>query len=224
MRLPHSSPIELPGAPSLMPRVAVETEVEVTSPLASAREENARLRSELDRLSAENERLRALSLTDALTGLPNHRAFQAALRHERLRALRTGTDLALVVFDIDDFKLLNDRHGHAVGDAVLEQVARLMRAQLREVDLLARYGGEEFALLASGTDRAGATALAEKVRLAVSEATLSVLGSDGPLTLRTTLSAGVAHFRDDERAFFDAADRALYRAKAAGKDCVFTAE
>ncbi|MEM7408781.1 MAG: diguanylate cyclase [Myxococcota bacterium] len=198
--------------------------IPVEDPQEALRRENAALRESVEALRAENEALRALSLTDALTGLPNHRAFRAALRQERQRALRTGLDLALVVFDLDDFKLLNDRHGHAVGDAVLARVAGLMRSALRETDLLTRYGGEEFALLAPGTDRAGALALAEKVRLTVAEAAFSVLGLEGPITVRTTVSAGVAHFRADERAFFDAADRALYRAKAAGKDCVFVAE
>jgi diguanylate cyclase (GGDEF)-like protein len=161
-------------------------------------------------------------VTDELTGLPNHRSFRDSLSREIKRALRDESALALVLFDIDDFKSLNDTYGHAVGDAILARVAALMRAELREVDLLARYGGEEFALLAPGTSLDGAVAIAEKVRMAISRASFSVLSLEGPCSLRVTVSAGVALFDGDERRLFNAADRALYGAKSAGKDCVVT--
>jgi diguanylate cyclase (GGDEF)-like protein len=186
--------------------------------------QNERLRARVEELERVNERLARLSETDELTGLPNHRSFRASLPRELKRALRTGADLALVLFDIDDFKALNDSYGHSVGDAILARVAAAMRAQLREVDLLARYGGEEFALLAPGTSRDGATALAEKIRIAVATATFSVISLEGPRALRVTLSAGVALFAGDERALFNDADRALYCAKESGKDCVVSAD
>jgi diguanylate cyclase (GGDEF)-like protein len=140
------------------------------------------------------------------------------------RAERTGEPLSLILLDIDDFKLLNDRYGHSVGDAVLRRVADVMIAEVREMDLLARYGGEEFALLASQTTLEGAVALAEKLRVAVSEARFSVLALDGPSEIRVTLSGGVTTYRGDEKAFFNEVDRALYRAKAAGKDCIVVSD
>lgn len=185
-------------------------------------EENVRLRTRNEELERLNLRLARLSVTDELTGLPNHRSFRDALSREIKRALRDESPLALVLFDIDDFKALNDTHGHAVGDAILARVAAVMRDELREIDLLARYGGEEFALLAPGTNLPGAVAIAEKVRMAVSQATFSVLSLEGPRTLQVSVSAGVALFDGDERRLFNDADRALYGAKNAGKDCVVT--
>jgi diguanylate cyclase (GGDEF)-like protein len=140
------------------------------------------------------------------------------------RAARTGEPLALIVIDLDDFKRLNDRFGHAVGDAVLKHVAVVMSGVVREMDLLARYGGEEFALLASQTTLEGAVALAEKLRLAISQARFSVPNSDGPIEVEVTASLGVAAFRGDQKAFFNDADQALYRAKSLGKDCVVVAD
>jgi diguanylate cyclase (GGDEF)-like protein len=95
-----------------------------------------------------------------------------------------------------------------------------MSGEVRDMDLLARYGGEEFALLASQTTLEGAIALAEKLRIAISEARFSLVALDGPTEIQVTISSGVAAYRGDEKAFFNEADRALYRAKEAGKDCV----
>jgi len=181
---------------------------------------NERLRARNEELRRANAVLARLSVTDELTRLHNHRFFRESLPRELKRSLRTGTPLSLVLFDIDDFKALNDRYGHAVGDAILARVAEVMRSAVREVHLLARYGGEEFALLAPGTPEAGAVALAEKIRLAVSDARFSVIAPEGPQSVRVTVSAGVAAFDGDERTLFHDADCALYRAKAAGKDCV----
>jgi diguanylate cyclase (GGDEF)-like protein len=186
--------------------------------------ENQRLRAQIELLEGANRRLARLSVTDELTGLPNHRSFRESLQRELKRALRSREELSLVLFDVDDFKALNDGYGHSVGDAILARLAAVMRAQLREADLLARYGGEEFALLAPGTGIDGAVALAEKIRLAVSATAYSVLSLDGARSLGVTLSAGVARYAGDERALFNDADRALYGAKEAGKDCVVAAE
>jgi len=181
---------------------------------------NHRLIAQNQELQRVNEVFEQLSITDDLTKLHNHRFFQEHLPREMLRSDRTADPLALVLFDIDDFKQLNDRHGHSVGDAVLRRVADVMNGEVREMDLLARYGGEEFALLASQTNALGAVALAEKLRLAVAEARFSVLALDGPSELRVTVSAGVSTYEGDAKAFFNQADRALYCAKEAGKDCV----
>jgi diguanylate cyclase (GGDEF)-like protein len=180
----------------------------------------ARLRAQNQELRSVNETLQQLSSTDELTMLPNHRCFQEQLSREVKRARRTAAPLALVLIDIDNFKQLNDRHGHLAGDAVLRHVAGVMSGVLRETDHLARYGGEEFALLAPQTDLEGALELAEKIRVAVSQAETPIVGDEGPQTLRVTVSIGVSLFKDNRQELFGDADRALYRAKAGGKDCV----
>jgi diguanylate cyclase (GGDEF)-like protein len=181
---------------------------------------NHRLIAQNLELQRVNEVFAQLSITDDLTKLHNHRFFQENLPREMKRSDRTGEPLSLVLLDIDDFKQLNDRYGHSVGDAVLRRVADVMISEVREMDLLARYGGEEFALLASRTALEGAVGLAEKLRVAIAEARFSLLALDGPTQIGVTVSAGVTTYRGDEKAFFNEADRALYRAKAAGKDCV----
>ena len=128
----------------------------------------------------------------------------------------------MLVCDIDDFKRLNDRQGHKAGDELLVGLARILNESIRENDFLARYGGEEFVVLTPVTDAEGAVALAEKVRRAVEESSF-ILGDSKQLT-RVTLSIGVAAYKGNRRAFFEAADQALYRAKAAGKNCVVAAE
>jgi diguanylate cyclase (GGDEF)-like protein len=183
---------------------------------------NSQLVSQNGELQRVNEVLEQLSITDGLTKLHNHRFFQDHLVREMRRARRTGEPLALILLDIDDFKTLNDRHGHAAGDTVLREVAVVMNSVLREMDVLARYGGEEFALVASQTDLDGALALSEKIRLAVCEARFQLDGVDEPATV--TVSVGAAVFRGDEKALFHDADRALYAAKSQGKDCVVVAE
>lgn len=184
---------------------------------------NARLREQNDELQRVNRALEELSTTDGLTGVYNHRHFQEELGREIKRAQRTGEPLALILLDIDDFKRLNDAHGHAAGDVVLRQVADVMRQEIRDTDLLARYGGEEFALLAPETDLQGASGLAEKLRVAVAGTRFRVDGEEGPRTIGITVSIGVSVLRDNRKGLFNDADRAMYRAKASGKDCVVVA-
>jgi diguanylate cyclase (GGDEF)-like protein len=124
----------------------------------------------------------------------------------------------MLVMDIDDFKLLNDRHGHAAGDEFLRQVASILQENVRATDLVARYGGEEFVVVATGTELAGAVVLAEKLRTAVAEASFIVDESKRPR--RATVSVGVAEYRGSQTDLFNSADSALYEAKAAGKNCV----
>jgi diguanylate cyclase (GGDEF)-like protein len=176
-----------------------------------------KLREQNQALQAANEVLAQLSITDGLTKLHNHRFFQDHLTRELKRVKRTGEDLSLLLIDIDDFKALNDRHGHAVGDDVLARIAQVMNATVRESDLLARYGGEEFVVLAA-TDMEGAVRLAEKLRMAIQETAMGHDEDSAPL--QVSVSIGVARFKGDRKAFFRDADRALYAAKAAGKNCV----
>lgn len=176
-----------------------------------------KLREQNQALQAANEVLAQLSITDGLTKLHNHRFFQDHLTRELKRVNRTGEELSLLLIDIDDFKALNDRYGHAVGDEVLERIAQVMNATIRESDLLARYGGEEFVVLAA-TDMEGAVRLAEKLRMAIQDAPMAHDEDSQPL--QVSVSIGVARFKGDRKAFFRDADRALYAAKAAGKNCV----
>jgi len=169
-------------------------------------------------LQRANEVLNQLSITDGLTKLHNHRFFQDELTREIKRVNRANTPLSMLLIDLDDFKGLNDRLGHPAGDELLTRIARTMEGVVRSSDLLARYGGEEFVVLASDTDRVGAYRLAEKLRTTIAEQSL-ILG-DSMRPTRITVSIGVAEFGGNRHKFFSAADQALYRAKASGKNCV----
>jgi len=179
---------------------------------------NAELVTRNEDLHRANEVLARLSVTDGLTGLHNHRHFQDSLTREAKRVDRTGESLALILVDIDHFKAWNDRLGHAAGDEILRRVAQVMQELLRTTDLLARYGGEEFALLAPGTDLEGATRLAEKMRTTISQTRFFIAPPSEQESV--TVSMGVARYRGDRKRLFSDADRALYRAKASGRDCV----
>ena len=178
-------------------------------------------RSLLDRnlrLQQANEVLNQLSITDGLTKLHNHRFFQDHLTREIKRVARTGDSLAMLLIDIDDFKQLNDRFGHAAGDEMLKRIAPMLNQAVRETDLVARYGGEEFVILALNSDAQGAYPLAEKIRTSIAES--SFILDDSLRPLRITVSIGVATYRGNRKRFFQRADEALYRAKAQGKNCV----
>ncbi len=171
--------------------------------------------------------------TDGLTGLCNHRHFFERLRAEALRARRYGFALSVVMLDLDDFKRVNDTHGHPAGDRVLSTVGAVLRTQLRaDVDVPARYGGEEFAVIlphtgplsSALTETAnGAQATAERIRRAIAEVTLPLPASDDGLPPHITASVGVAtlpaHAVDADD-LVNKADRALYAAKQGGKDRV----
>jgi diguanylate cyclase (GGDEF)-like protein len=159
------------------------------------------------------------AVTDELTGLFNHRRFQEVIAAEVERARRYDEPVGLVMLDIDDFKQFNDSYGHQQGDLVLREVARVLRANSREIDEPARYGGEELAVALPQTDFEGTYNLAERVRVAV--ASLEIPRLDGEATLRVTVSLGAASLpetADDKDGLIAAADAALYRAKRAGKN------
>jgi diguanylate cyclase (GGDEF)-like protein len=173
----------------------------------------------IQRLEAVQKELWSLANTDTLTGISNRRHLDNLLDYEIRCIQRSGTILALLMVDIDWFKQVNDRHGHAAGDAVLRHVAGLLDARKRDTDTLARYGGEEFALLLTDTAGAGALALAEALRLAVANEPAYVHG----LSIAVTISIGVActggnlQTRQDLLA---SADQAMYQAKAKGRNRV----
>ena len=184
-------------------------------------EDRIRLEEKNEELQRANEILAQLSITDGLTKLHNHRYFQDHLTREIKRVSRTQAPLSMILIDIDDFKLLNDTHGHAAGDDVLMALAAIMNDSARESDLIARYGGEEFVILLPNTDLAGAVHLAEKIRISVEETRLIIGESMKPINV--TISLGVAAYNGNRRDFFAEADRALYQAKASGKNCVIIA-
>jgi diguanylate cyclase (GGDEF)-like protein len=181
-------------------------------------QERAALVDRNSRLQQANEVLNQLSITDGLTRLHNHRFFQDHLTREIKRVTRTGEPLSMLLTDIDDFKQLNDRFGHAAGDELLTRIAQILTDSVRDSDLVARYGGEEFVVLAINCDLASAESLAEKIRTAIAES--SFILDDSLRPLRVTVSVGVAAFRGNRKRFFQRADEALYRAKSQGKNCV----
>jgi len=165
-------------------------------------------------LSQANARLGQQSMTDALTAIPNRRAYDQKLSEETARARRTGAPLSLLLIDIDLFKEFNDTFGHPAGDAALQSVARVLQASLRPYDFLARYGGEEFAIVLPATDLPDAVLVAERVRGLVA-------ASEFPHR-KFTISIGVARLDPEAgvKALVQDADDGLYRAKASGRNKV----
>jgi len=159
------------------------------------------------------------ALRDPLTGLLNRRFFDEAVDAAHANARRAGTELSLIVLDLDRFSAVNNEYGHAVGDVVLRRVARSIKNATREGDVVIRYGGEEFVVIAPATDGTGAVYAAERIRAAVAAAGSEPI--DGQL-IPLTISAGVASLVDetDGRGLFRAADSALLAAKRAGRDRV----
>jgi diguanylate cyclase (GGDEF)-like protein len=161
---------------------------------------------------------RSEALIDQLTGMLNRKALEVRTRELEQQSEVSGESVGVVVGDLDDFKLINDRYGHAHGDAVLKEVAYRIRKKLRAFDLAYRLGGEEFLVLLPGASLAESVTIAESLRNAISAERM--LGD-----LRLTMSFGVSASeggRFDYQAAFCEADAALYAAKAAGRDCVRT--
>lgn len=166
----------------------------------------------------ECDRLKTLSMRDHLTGLYNRRVFEAMLEVETRK--RSSKPFSLLLIDLDNFKLVNDTYGHGTGDQVLVAVARMLRLSFRKSDIVSRYGGEEFAVLLPETAPDSARQVAERFRENVAALSLGA----GPDKIRPTVSVGIAsiayRFGIEVADVIDEADRALYRAKASGKDRV----
>lgn len=163
-------------------------------------------------------RLERVAATDSLTALLNRQAFEILLRQAMLDAERSSRPLSLVLFDIDFFKEVNDRHGHLSGDHVLSAIAQLGREAVRENDIVARWGGEEFVILLRNCALENAFRLADKLRAAIAAHDFAL----PPPSAAITASFGVAEYlsKESEAGLFARADKALYDAKAAGRNCV----
>ena len=166
------------------------------------------------------QRLHDAAATDFLTGLPNRRHIMARMDQELARIQRDPALLAAVLmFDLDLFKAINDRYGHAVGDEVLKHFSSILQLELRKVDSVGRIGGEEFAIILSGADMDDAERFAERVRARLAAAPLV----DGDLRIEVTVSIGVAAMLAEDASITNSlsrADRALYQAKQGGRDRV----
>jgi len=170
----------------------------------------------VDRLLAD---LRHRSRHDGLTGLLNRRTMEETLLAQIQRSRRTGEPFTVLMLDLDHFKAINDRHGHAAGDRALKHAAAALKSELREVDALARFGGEEFLVLMPGATAEAATPVAERLRNALITDAPEVDGG----TLFLSASIGVAQWREpaeESSRLLMRADAALYRAKMRGRDCV----
>lgn len=174
-------------------------------------------------LQTAQEKIATLAVTDELTGLANRRHFFERMQEELDRAVRYDTNLSMIMLDIDHFKVVNDTHGHPVGDIVLKEIARLLAANIRTSDIIGRYGGEEFVILIPTLGMDDAARVAEKLRNVIE---VNDITFEGP-ALSVTVSAGVADLdtvRDEEGSLKDnllrSADKALYAAKLNGRNRV----
>lgn len=188
-----------------------------------ARAELAQMSERLQTLEGETEVLRTrvhderrTAQTDALTGIPNRLAYEDRLLQEIARWKRFATPLVLVVWDVDHFKTVNDKFGHRAGDKVLRTIARTLADAIRETDFIARYGGEEFVHLMTGAELSDCLVVADKLRERVQATGFHFRGD----AVTVTVSCGLARFRDGDSTdtWFERADKALYRAKQAGRN------
>ena len=192
----------------------------LTTRVQSTREHLRRQKAELARAL---EQIRQLATHDDLTGLLNRRAMLDRMQLEQRRSLRSGSPLLIAQLDIDHFKAVNDTHGHAAGDLVLQSFADTVRRNVRDTDVLARWGGEEFVLLLCDTPAADAVTLMERLRQAVQAMQVPVAQGGQPITV--TVSIGLARHApaDPLAGTLERADRALYAAKAGGRNRVVPA-
>lgn len=177
----------------------------------------------LQELAQKSDFYKKLSYLDDLTGISNHRYFKHMLNNEIQRHSRYKHPLSLIMADIDNFKQVNDNHGHLMGDQVLVTVAELMKGSIRGFDLLARYGGEEFGVILPETAMEEALVVGKRIVTAVEKYTFKNPAGNQSFSLSVT--AGLASFpedADDSKKLIEAADRALYRGKESGKNRICT--
>lgn len=177
-----------------------------------------RIKSLQDKINAKRVELEALSITDDLTGLLNHRAMQQRLRDEFMRAQRYNEPLSVIMVDVDYFKKINDTFGHLYGDRVLEKLAALLKKAVREIDIVARYGGDEFLLILPQTHFSGSLTVADRIWRAAAAETLVTKKE----VVNLTVSVGVSFFPNKNvtsvEELVNFADQALYQAKREGRN------
>ena len=168
------------------------------------------------------EEIKSLSVCDGLTGLYNHLSIISKLEREVQRSERYGSPLSVIIFDIDNFKEINDTFGHLAGDAVLVEMAQMIRNGVRGIDSVGRYGGEEFLIVLPETDGKAAAVIADRLRQKVEETLFSHNGK----IISVSISGGVASYRDgrDAGRLIGMADENLYKAKSEGKNMVYYEE
>ena len=171
----------------------------------------------------QNAHLYELAMVDGLTGLYVRRYFDARIEEEIARSARYKTAFSVIMMDVDDFKKLNDNHGHLVGDRVLRAISTVVKSQMRGVDTATRYGGEEIAVVLPRTEMVGAYSLAERIREGIADLRITT-DDEPPKVLSVSVSLGIAAFPEskahDGTDLVRRADRALYRAKKMGKNRV----
>ena len=217
-----------PSLLELLEYLVVSTPVYLAAAFISGMVRQVTLREEVrrvyeERLRVERERRQRLQReaeVDGLTGISNRRHLERRLDEEIERSRRSGSGFSLLFADLDDFKAINDEHGHLLGDDALKLVARMLYENARRVDIIARYGGEEFVVLMPDTDPEGARVFYERVREDLAQS------SRGKLGLVVRLSAGAVGSRGAESAgeLLQKADGAMYEAKRRGKDRIFIPE
>lgn len=177
---------------------------------------------DIDERKRMESALQRMATRDELTGLPNRRSLMEKLESELERLRRYGHAPSVLLMDLDHFKSVNDRHGHAAGDTVLQFAAKVMDGVLREIDTVGRFGGEEFAVVLPATDGARAVQAADRIRVALSALEIDV----GDATVSITISIGVATAMADEgsKELLARADAALYKAKQDGRNRVVVHE
>jgi diguanylate cyclase len=182
------------------------------------------LNNTLDQLKVANDLLQLLAKTDGLTQLNNRTFFDSALVEEHRRAGRVKSPLALILFDIDHFKQVNDTYGHLAGDACLRALANLMRPRThRAGDVLARYGGEEFVMLLIDSSPGDTIALAESFRADIEKLQIDCEGGPIRITASFGVACGIPDAYNTPQDFLASADKALYQAKRDGRNCVRSA-
>lgn len=164
-----------------------------------------------------NRQLQELSRIDHLTGLYNRGYWEGRLIQEFKRFDRYELPCSLIMLDIDHFKQVNDTYGHTVGDDVIRQVSRAMRAQIRDLDIAGRYGGEEFGIILTGTNAEGASVFAERLRQTIEQMIVYTEGQQVQFTISLGISQLTEHI-EDYRAWIERADQALYNSKEAGRN------
>jgi two-component system cell cycle response regulator len=183
------------------------------------RELRVRLRAG-ERMLALQDELRARATTDELTELLNRRGIVERLEHEVALTTRDGRPLSVLIIDIDNFKTINDTHGHAVGDEVLKEVSSRMRQQLRAYDDVGRYGGEEFAVVLPACEQAGALSVAQRIRRSICSVPVSTSAAAVDVSVSVGLASGGGERQFNAQTLISLADVALYTAKTNGRNRV----